>query len=182
MKICLTRPEWRGRITSLDLQTMLFLMQHRRSSLLQDHVAGSCQLGVHQSPHVLLYRAAFHPVSLQTALVPGIIVHWGRAWLCLSWTLKASVGVLLQPVQMPLNRTPICFFSQSSLFGILCKPDEHTLWPIVQVTNEDAKHAIFWVKVVNSSKQKGQKSVWVGHFRLMYLLCARLDLAIRVHI
>lgn len=131
---------------------------------------------------VLLYRAVFHPVSLQTVLVPGIIVQRGRAWLCLSWTLKATVGVFLQPVQMPLNGTPICFFSHSSLFGILCKLYEHTLCPIVQVTNEDVKHAIFWEKVVNSSKQKGQKSVWVGHFRLMYLLCALLDLAIRVHI
>lgn len=70
----------RGRITSPDLQAMLFLMQHRRSSLPQEHVAGSWSAWCSPESTCPSLWAAFQPVSLWPVLVLGVIVPSDRAW------------------------------------------------------------------------------------------------------
>ncbi|KAK4832039.1 hypothetical protein QYF61_020554 [Mycteria americana] len=92
-------------------------------------------------PQVLFCQAAFQLAGPQHILVPGVVPSQVQDFaLFLVELHEIPVGPLLQPVEVPLNgSTVIWCISHSSQFGVICKLAESTLYPVIQMINEDVK-------------------------------------------
>lgn len=107
----LARAEQRGRITSLDLLPMLFLM-HPRVLLAHGQLSG------HQ---FLLPRSCLPAGQPQPMLVPGVFFPRCRICICFCWTLGSSPLPVSPPCQGPseelaAQQTPTSYNHSSCFF------------------------------------------------------------------
>ncbi|GAB0175715.1 cAMP-dependent protein kinase inhibitor alpha [Grus japonensis] len=94
-----------------------------------------------QDPQVLFCQAAFQLGSPQHVLVPGVVPPQVQDFpLPFVELHEVPDSPFLQPVKIPPDGSMILWFiSLCSQFGVICKLAEGTLYPIIQIINEDVK-------------------------------------------
>ena len=131
LQMGLVSAEQRGRTTSFDMLAILLLMQPKMA------LPFFCCKGTYQ---VLLCQAAFQPSSLQPVLVCGFFPPQGQDFACCFELHEVPVGLLPQPVEVPLNSsTPVWSVSHSSRFRIICRLAEGVFSPIIHVIIKDTE-------------------------------------------
>ena len=92
-----------------------------------------------QESQALFCKAAFQLGGPQQVRVPEVVPPQDFA-LPLVELHEVPASPFLQPVEVPLDgSTTLWPISQSSQFCVICKLAEGTLWPIIQIINEDVE-------------------------------------------
>ncbi|KAK4827773.1 hypothetical protein QYF61_021518 [Mycteria americana] len=99
------------------------------------------QAAVNQHPQVLFRRAAFQPLFPKPVALHGVAVAQVQD-LALGLVKPHTIGLSpwIQPVQVPLQSLPtLKQINTPTQLGVICKPTEGALDPLVQIIDKDIK-------------------------------------------